>query len=659
MTVENATIRLHVNDGGAVYPLVVDPLIQEQELTASDGAAGDEFGYAVALSADGTTALIGAYSKNSRKGAAYVFVRSSGTWSQQTTPPLTASDGAANDEFGYAVALSADGTTALIGALFKNSAKGAAYVFVRSSGTWSQQTTPPLTASDGAAGDSFGIAVALSADGNTALIGAYSKNSYRGAAYVFVRSSGTWSQQTTPPLTASDGAAGDTFGWSVALSADGTTALIGAYSKNSRKGAAYVFVRSGTSWSQQTTPSLLASDGAAGDSFGWSVALSADGTTALIGAYSKNSNKGAAYVFVRSSGTWSQQTTPPLTASDGAAGDSFGWSVALSADGTTALIGALFKNSAKGAAYVFVRSSGTWSQQTTPPLTASDGAAGDSFGIAVALSADGNTALIGAYSKNSYKGAAYLFTTPTLHLIAPASSPCRCPLLPHPLRHRRHRYSPAAYTGPVHFSSSDPHATLPANFSFAPADNGTHVFTNGATLTTAGSQSVTATDTASATVTGSASLTILAGSATTLTANAGTTPQSAAINAAFATPLSVTATDTFGNPVSGVIVTFTAPGGGTTGSFPGLAPRRDRRDQRERRGNCPRIHCERHGRQLHRHGQRAGYRYRLFALTNAVAASDGRLAVLPALRSRPSPRYPPRSAGSRPSRHAPHRPTSP
>ena len=151
-------------------------------------------------------------------------------------------------------------------------------------------------------------------------------------------------------------------------------------------------------------------------SFGYSVSLSADGNTALIGAYGAtvgaNAYQGAAYVFVISGGTWSQQQK--LTASDGAAGDYFGCSVSLSGDGNTALIGAnaatVGANTYQGAAYVFVISGGTWSQQQK--LTASDGAAYDQFGCSVSLSADGNTALIGAWATvgaNAYQGAAYVF----------------------------------------------------------------------------------------------------------------------------------------------------------------------------------------------------------------------------------------------------------
>jgi nucleoside-specific outer membrane channel protein Tsx len=367
---------------------------QQAELTASDKAPSDDFGASVALSALGTTALVGAIGHNS-SGAAYVFTLRGGTWSQ--TAELTASDGAPGDDFGASVALSALGTTALVGAPEHNTDTGAAYVFTLRGGTWSQ--TAELTASDGAQGDFFGRSVALSALGTTALAGAPGHNFFTGAAYVFTLRGGTWSQ--TAELT--DGVPDDAFGWSVALSALGTTALAGAPAHNTDTGAAYVFTLRGDTWSQ--TAELTASDGAPGDDFGWSVALSALGTTALVGAVGHNSS-GAAYVFTLGGGTWSQ--TAELTASDGAPGDDFGYSVALSALGTTALVGAHRHNSVTGAAYVFTLGRGTWSQ--TAELTASDGAPGDHFGYSVALSALGITALAGAPGHNSVTGAAYVFT---------------------------------------------------------------------------------------------------------------------------------------------------------------------------------------------------------------------------------------------------------
>ena len=327
---------------------------------------------------------------------------------------LVASDAAYYDNFGRSVALGGDGNTALIGAYHKNGYAGAAYVFVRPSGgtTWTQQQE--LTASDTASNDQFGESVALSGDGNTALIGALTKTvngqMYAGAAYVFVRPSGgtTWTQQQE--LTAS-GYAYD-FGNSVALSGDGNTALIG----QEYAGASYIFIRpsGGTIWSQQQE--LVATDAASSGGFGRSVALSGDGNTALIGAYNKTVNgqlyAGAAYVFVRPSGgtIWSQQQE--LTASDAAYRDNFGNSVALSSDGNTALIAApnrTVNQQSAGAAYVFVRPSGgtTWSQQQE--LTASDPASNDQFGSSVALSGDGNTVLIG--QDNGV--ASYIFIRPS------------------------------------------------------------------------------------------------------------------------------------------------------------------------------------------------------------------------------------------------------
>ena len=217
-----------VTDRGALCPVTVDPWIQQQELTAADGARDDVFGYSVAVS--GATAIIGAAGKtignNSGQGAAYVFTCSGTpcTWTQQQE--LTAADGARDDEFGNSVAVS--GNTAIIGAWGRNSLylpedpetalapQGAAYVFTCSGTpcTWTQQQV--LTAADGARGDEFGNTVAVS--GNTVIIGAPYKNSYQGAAYVFTCSGTpcTWTQQQE--LTAADGARGDVFGYSVAVS---------------------------------------------------------------------------------------------------------------------------------------------------------------------------------------------------------------------------------------------------------------------------------------------------------------------------------------------------------------------------------------------------------------------------------------------------------
>ena len=272
---------------------------EQAQLTASDGAANDRFGHSVALCGD--TALVGAYrddvGANTNQGSAYVFTRSGTTWGQQQQ--LTATDGAAYDSFGVSVALSGD--TALVGAWAHDvdgiTAQGSAYVFTRSGTTWVQQQQ--LTASDGAWDDLFGGSVALS--GDTALVGAdlddVDGKPDQGSAYVFIRSGTTWAQQQQ--LTATDGAAYDWFGVSVALSGD--TALVGTHfdhvGTNSNQGSAYVFTRSGTTWGQQQK--LTASDGAAHDYFGLSVALWGD--TGLVGApwddVGANSNQGSAYFY--------------------------------------------------------------------------------------------------------------------------------------------------------------------------------------------------------------------------------------------------------------------------------------------------------------------------------------------------------------------------
>src|SRR5947208_455848 len=288
-----------------------NPLVWlEQKVTASDGTANSYFGSAAAL--NGSTALIGADGDNSFQGAAYLFTKSNGSWSE--TQKLTANDGAAYDNFGLSVALK--GSTILVGspraAIGANAGQGALYVFTESNGTWSQ--TQKLTASDGATNDSFGESVAL--DGSTALIGAYNAtingHTWQGAAYIFTESNGSWSEGQR--LTASDGTAGANFGNAVAL--NGSTALIGADAStvggNTYQGKAYLFTESGGNWSQYDM--FIASDGAVDDYFG--AALAWDGVTALISTphptIGGNTWQGAAY-FYEQSATPTPTPTPSAT----------------------------------------------------------------------------------------------------------------------------------------------------------------------------------------------------------------------------------------------------------------------------------------------------------------------------------------------------------
>ena len=446
---------------------------------ASTSDAGDRFGGTVSLSTDGNTLAVGTTSEDSnatgingdqsdnsasRSGAAYVFVRSGTSWSQQAY--IKASNTGASDQFGISLSLSGDGNTLAVGANAEdsnatgingdqsdNSASfsGAAYVYVRSGTSWSQQAY--IKASNAEAGDSFGQSLSLSVDGNTLAVGANTEASNAtgingdqsdnsviaaGAAYVFVRSGTSWSQQAY--IKASNTGASDQFGVSLSLSGDGNTLAVGANAEASNatgingdqsdnsasfSGATYVYVRSGTSWSQQAY--IKASNAEASDSFGRSLSLSVAGNTLAVGASGEDSNatgingdqsdnsagtSGAAYVFVRSGTSWSQQAY--VKASNTEASDRFGLAVSLSADGSALAVGASGEDSnaagingdqsdnsasGSGAAYVFVRSGAMWSQQAY--AKASNTGGDDQFGAAVGLSADGNTLAVGADDESS------------------------------------------------------------------------------------------------------------------------------------------------------------------------------------------------------------------------------------------------------------------
>jgi hypothetical protein len=394
-------------------------LTTETKLTASDAEASDFFGRSVAMSGD--TVIVGANGEDcglanlSGCGAAYVYVRSWAGWTQQQK--LLASDAAAGEQFGNAVAI--DGDTAVVGA--SNSACpvsgvncGAAYVFLRTGTVWTEQEK--LVASDAAPGAFFGSSVAVS--GTTVVVGAPYDGCNDlgdldcGAAYVFVADGNGWSEQQK--LVSGDQGFGSDFGYSVAI--DGDTAVVGddAFSAGS-SGAAYVFVRNGAVWAKQQK--LVGSDAAGGDLLGVSVAVSGD--TVVAGAEAADCpvtglDCGAAYVFVRNGGVWTEQQK--LVASDTAASDFFGRSVALS--GEIVVVGAFWDDCLVaglncGSAYVFARNGMAWAEQQK--LVASDQGFGDNFGTAVAVS--GHTAVAGAMLAECPVsgvncGAAYVYDPP-------------------------------------------------------------------------------------------------------------------------------------------------------------------------------------------------------------------------------------------------------
>jgi PKD repeat protein len=352
---------------------------QVAKLLPGDGSSGDFFG---SVSFDGNTAFIGSPKDDDNgvdSGSVYVFTNTSGTWVQNQK--LVASDGAAGDWFGVSVSVCGD--TALIGACFDDDNgvdSGSAYIFTSDGTTWTQQQK--LLASDGTSYDKFGYSVAL--DENTALVGAEFIS-----AYVFIHEEDGWSQQAI--LTPSGGATYDALGNPVAISND--TALFGTY----------VFTVTSGNWSQQAH--LIGSDTQPYDHFGWSGDL--DGNTAVIGAPFDDDvgvNSGTVFVFTRNGDTWSQQAK--LHAFDGYDSDLFGFSVSIDED--QVFVGAADKNGGRGAGYGFLRQGTEWIEEGK--ATASDGAPSDYFGWSIDLKSD--IVVIGAHYDDDQgpdSGSAYVF----------------------------------------------------------------------------------------------------------------------------------------------------------------------------------------------------------------------------------------------------------
>ena len=437
-------------------------------IKASNSKKDDQFGSAVALSADGNTMAVSSTADDSaakgingnqsdhsavNSGAVYVFVRNGGAWVQQAY--VKASNAKAKDQFGSSVALSDDGNTLAVGADGEPSSAtgvdgnqadtsmpgaGAVYVFTRTGATWSQQAyVKASNTGNKIDGDQFGYSVALSGDGNTLATGAIAEDSAAtgingnqadesadgaGAVYVFVRSGGAWSQQAyVKPWNTT--VRGGLFGYSVGLNGNGNTMAVGAYDEDRGRGAAYIFTRSGSTWSQQNR--LTASNAEAGDSLGCSIAVSEDGNTVVAGAFDEDSllrgiqpptegtndassdvSTGAAYVFVRSGTAWSQQAF--IKATNTRLNDQFAWALTLSRDGNTLAVGAHLEDSGaaglngnqedssaedSGAVYVYARSGATWTPVSY--VKASVPRPSAEFGISLALSGDGKELAVGAF----------------------------------------------------------------------------------------------------------------------------------------------------------------------------------------------------------------------------------------------------------------------
>jgi hypothetical protein len=490
--------------GGGVEAQVAPSNVEVQQvayLKAANLDIGDHFacggslpghiGSALAISADGNTIAVGAPHESSgatgingdaddnslyASGAVYVFARSGDAWVQQAY--VKASNPGQSDLFGMTVALSADGSVMGVAAPWERSAAtgvngdqdddslsqaGAAYVFVRSGDTWSQQAyvkasntgRAPGEGEEIGDGDQFGISLALSGDGNALAVGAPTEDSAAmgingdqaddsatsaGAVYLFSRTGSTWSQQAY--VKAANAGGGDLFGYSVGLSHDGDTLVAAGYDEDGAgrgvnpdladggrngSGAIYVFSRTGTAWEQDAYLKGSRSEG--NDALGFSLAISGDGSTIVAGAGDESclvggvnpegcdadkpddasgGSAGAAYVWARSGNTWVEEAF--LKASNPNLQDWFAARLAVSGDGNTVLVGAPMEDSnvrgvngvgqqdnsatESGAAYLFTRSDTTWSQQAY--MKADNAEEFDEFGASLAVSGDGRTLLVGA-----------------------------------------------------------------------------------------------------------------------------------------------------------------------------------------------------------------------------------------------------------------------
>jgi FG-GAP repeat len=437
-------------------------------IKASNAKKDDQFGYAVALSVDGNTMAVSSTAEDSaakgingsqtdhsavNAGAVYVFVRNGGAWAQQAY--LKASNTKASDRFGSSLAFSDDGNTLAVGAIGEASSAtgvdgnqgdismpgaGAVYVFTRTGAAWSQQAyLKASNTGEKTDGDQFGYSVTLSGDGNTLATGAIAEDSATtgingdqsdnsadgsGAVYVFARSGNSWSQQAyVKPWNTT--IRGGLFGYSVGLDGNGNTLAVGAYDEERGKGAAYIFIRNGATWSQQSRLQSLNVEN--GDSIGCSISISEDGNTVLVGAFDEDSllrgieppnegsndarsdvSTGAAYVFVRNGTTWTQQAF--IKATNTRLNDQFGWALSLSRDGNTLAVGSHFEDSGSsglngnqedassedsGAVYVYARTGATWAPvsyvKASTPRPAAE------FGVSLALSGDGKTLAVGAF----------------------------------------------------------------------------------------------------------------------------------------------------------------------------------------------------------------------------------------------------------------------
>ena len=438
-------------------------------IRAPTAAPGEQSGYALALSGDGATLVVGAPMNGSAasgvhpgddaargassfsSGAVRVYAATDDGWSLESF--VKASNTGLNDQFGSPVAISDDGSTLAVSAVFEDGGgagvnpgwdddaiaqSGAVYLFERRAGAWSETAyVKASNAGEPGDGDTFGYAISLSGDGNTLAVGAPSEDSAAaaidgdaadnsseasGAVYVFERNGGDWSQQAY--VKSSGNAPGALFGYAVALDADGDRLAASAYDEDGGRGAVYLFARNGGAWSEEAR--LQPSNVETQDSIGVWIDISDDGERVAAGSpdedsllrgvvpageaandEASNTSAGAVHVFAMDGGAWTQEAF--IKASNTGLEDWFGYRLALDGEGATLAIAAPNEDSAAvglevnadddsapeaGAVYVYRRDGREWSHEAF--VKSPDGEQFDEFGSAVALSNDGRTLVVGA-----------------------------------------------------------------------------------------------------------------------------------------------------------------------------------------------------------------------------------------------------------------------
>lgn len=400
-----------------------EPFQQQAMLLGGAEAVQDQFGYAIAISGDSTTCVVGAPYHDAgggNGGAFYIFKRDGTSWSQQAY--IVPAGTAANDFAGFSVSISEDGNTVAVGAYQNATAgtgAGCVYVYTRTGTSWGLQVklTPSWSSQTF---NRFGYSVDLSNDGNTLVVGApiYTGTGadFQGLVAVYTRSGSAWGAPTT--ITIAGALVNDQLGTAVAISGDGNTLALGAIGANTAGiedvGAVYVYTRSGSVWTQRAT--IKPTNGAAFDNVGAAIALSSNGNTLAIGAPLHNvsgSNTGSAYVWVWDGANWFQQQE--LSVPNVMTNGQFGFSVSLSSDGNTCVVGYPYDSSGSvdqaGSIYLFSRVGVSWVRQQKIVATASSST--DRMGKAISLDSSGRYLAAGVdlvdTTAGSNAGAAYVF----------------------------------------------------------------------------------------------------------------------------------------------------------------------------------------------------------------------------------------------------------